>query len=70
MNGALTDDDIIEHLRYLLDEGVVIIAQLLGEVDRETWRENDFIAEVYEFKKQYLKYRRKEAKDGGDAVRA
>ena len=46
MNGALTDDEIIEHLR-----------------------ENDFIAEVYEFKKQYLKYRRKEAKDGGDAVR-
>lgn len=64
MNGALSDDEIIEHLRYLLDEGIAIIASLLNEVDRETWRENDFIAECAEFKKYHLKTRRREAKDG------
>ena len=64
MNVALSDDEIIEHLRYLLDEVIALLASLLNEVDRPTWRENDFIAECAEFKKHHLKNRRREAKDG------
>ena len=62
----LSDEQIIEHLGYLLDEGISIIIDLIGEVGdhRETWRENDYIAECAEFKKHHLRYRRrKEARD-------
>lgn len=63
-DNKLSDKEIIEHLGYLLNEGISIIIDLLGEVDRECWRENDYITECAEFKKHHMRHGGKEVDDG------